>query len=180
MSYSYIKSVFPNFKAPVYEYAEAKIPVSKPQPPTSPLMAYNDQELAQFVKNLLQKTPAPAVVAVEDPVPGRGRVVNNRVFTQPPVPELYLKNAQPVESVFDSSSLMSHGGGVESFGNEMSPECARYMYHALNCKKCRHILRSQLGVEVSQRGKTDVVEILTYLVLGMLVLMIIDHFRGKK
>ena len=178
MSYSYIKSVFPNFKAPVYEYPEAKIPVRKPEPAISPLMAYNDQELAQFVKNLLQKTESVPVVSVQasEPPAQVMKSVNNRVFTQPPIPEQYLKNTQGIQKVF-TNPFPYNNGSVESFGNEMSSDCESYIYHTMNCAKCRHALMRQLGKD---KGKIDLVEILTYLLFGILVLMVIDHFRGRR
>lgn len=201
MSYSYIKSVFPNFKEQEIELPQTAPPVThKPQPPESPLLAYNDQELTLFVKNLLQKSNN---ITAKPPNAIEVGQVDNRRFTQPPIPQEYLQsgsttNISGANNGSSSGRLRLGRSNVESFGNELmggdynhyynsyynqrsareQNHCDSYIEHCLSCEKCRTLMVKELNLKRYNKQQ-DFIETIMYILFAILILLLLNNLKRQ-
>lgn len=172
MSYSYIKSVFPNFEnsqnfqQTVYNNINLDKKYQTPQASVKQPSAYNDQELTQFVKELIEpekkKTYEKSLPTERD----------NLRFYNPPIPkENLLQNCEqpPVKS-------------IEMFNNEESKgdDCNIHMKHVLDCEKCRSILMKHWNMEQKKMRNQEMIDILAYILFGILIIVLIDNLSKLK
>lgn len=157
MSYSYIKSVFPNFKEPGYEQPKSVPVTHKPQPPDTPVSAYNDEELTLFVKNLLQKS-----VNIKSDTPETSA---NRRFTQPPIPSDYL-----------------NANKIEMFGNNtdipISTRCEDYISHLLHCEDCKLLTMKELKLKRYDKQQ-EFIETIMYILFAILILLLLNNLKKQ-
>lgn len=144
MSYSYIKSVFPNFESStnfdvkVYSPPEHTLKPKASQQTSIPV-AYDEQEYKQFAQQLVVEQP---VVSITE---------------------------KPLRSMKET---------FQSTEQEGKLVCDDYLKHALNCSSCRATLVRQLGVDADKARNEEFMELLSYVIFGLFMLMLIDNSKS--
>jgi len=175
MQYSSLKNVYPNFNfdtnktlnevisptlKPVFQappssnsdvHSFEKVSGAHPSPALNSVVAYDEQEYKTFAKNLM----------------GRGLVP-----ASPIVPRVELTEKVP-----------SHV--IETFQETIQPQpqtqsqlnCDDNMKHVLNCSSCKSIIIKQLGLDADKTRNEEFMELLSYIVFGIFMLMLIDNSK---
>lgn len=157
MSYSYIKSVFPNYSTDgdpsVPLYSASTLTLGSAQKETQSNLQVSPYENAgQFVENF----------TVSDPK-------DNLHFRVPPVPAISIEqfSKDDPNQQKQSSQQKEH---VDTTG------CEDYLKHVLKCKKCSNALRKQLGGGHSVEYE-EIVEVLAFILFGVFLLMLIERYK---
>lgn len=207
MSYSYIKSVFPNFENSnkVYDetlynnittlYTDSSLGLPKPENS----MNYNTNSKGgdEFVipdESLLPQTPKKNMEMmsntntykeyqeVQTKTPENQ---NNLNFYELPLPKLSLPNytLQSQEPRESPQSTRQKEVKIESFTETdkgCSLDCDQYMKHIMECGKCKAIAMKQLGVESDRFRNEEMMEIASYVIFGLFILLLIDSLKGNR
>ncbi len=140
MSYSYIKSVFPNFQV-------AKI--------------YND---ALYSDNSFNSLPI--------------KEETNNILNITPI------NDEPLQSIAQfQSGLRSEKLTKEEFTQNDNSDTEVHdihLQHVLQCVKCKEILIKQLDIEQDRAKREEVLEIVSYVMFGLFVLLLIQTIQKNK
>lgn len=198
MSYSYIKSVFPNFENSnkVYDealynnintlYTDASLGLPKPenlersQPNYKPPMV----ELEQVV------------VKPESKIEGMSNVFNEYANTSLYKPEnqdnlsYYNLPMKPIAKQNTKTHIESKG--IEKFEEEkpkvqvsetvrcIDADCDQYIKHVLECSKCKAIAIKQLGVDNDRFRNEEMMELASYIIFGLFILLLIDSLKSDR
>lgn len=57
--------------------------------------------------------------------------------------------------------------------------CEDYIKHVLSCSKCQGIMRKQLNTDNERLRNEELMELFSYILLGIFVLLFIDNIRYK-
>ena len=101
--------------------------------------------------------------------------IENKVF-QNEKDNLHFYNQKlPDNSPNPNSNLMG-GSKIEKF-TQGSDNCNMYTRHVLDCQKCRSLLIKQLNLENDKIQNEEVMEIISYILFGVLLLLILDYLK---
>lgn len=195
MSYSYIKSVFPDFKPSQIEniynvYSNSKPPITnKPESAKAPVLAYNEEELTQFVKDLIQKSSSVPVSgggsggsssSNESKIIPKDR--DNLHYYNPKVPMEYIsKFAVSNQPKLQSNLIQEQNNNVslEKFSETEinTTNCNGCMNHILDCEQCKKIIMKQLNLDASRRQYEEIIEVITYILFGIFVLIVLENLK---
>lgn len=155
MSYSYIKSVFPNYStegdpsAPLYSANTLTLgSISKDTQKDLQVSPY--ENAGQFVENFTVSNPK-----------------DNLHFRVPPVPVVSIEQFNKDNS--DQQMQPPQKGNVEV------TDCENYLHHVLQCKKCSNAMRKQLGGQ--SVDYEEVVEVLAFILFGVFLMMLLDRYK---
>lgn len=154
MSYSYLKNVFPNFEASInYQnkvYNEININNDKDQK----IKPIDSSKLDLFTQSLIGAPYVQSQRSSSQPVPLQS------------VPSTSIQKEQLIEKFESDSSEQQYG-------------CDMYMRHVLGCHKCRSILLKQWNIESDRLRNEEIMELVTYIVFGIFILVLIDILKNK-
>lgn len=156
MSYSYIKTVFPNFKTSTIhnEKIYNDIIVSG----TGDLHAFEPTDTVKFYN------------INKDPNPPKETVV---IQTQNPIP------INSIET-FDNENKESKETSNQEKELEINCDinsCTNIISHVLKCESCKKMLISQLKLSESNFLSQDILEIVMYILFGLLLLILLDKLK---
>jgi hypothetical protein len=209
MSYSYIKSVFPNFENSnkVYDetlynnitslYTDSSLGLPKPENIERSKSNYNQSvrddvfELAQ--DKLLQNKNVEAMSNTfeysEVPLK-RSETQDNLRFYELPLKNVAMPNTTLESNPQDKLVIREQiklQGKVEGFDEAidvknrcLDMECDQYMKHILECSKCKAVAMKQLGVESDRFRNEEMMEVASYIIFGLFILLLIDSLKGKR
>ena len=60
------------------------------------------------------------------------------------------------------------------------PECDLYVKHILECNKCKSVAMKQLGIEGDKIRNEEIMEVVSYIVFGLFILLLIDSLKSDK
>jgi len=60
------------------------------------------------------------------------------------------------------------------------PECELYVKHILECNKCKSVAMKQLGIESDRIRNEEIMEVVSYIVFGLFILLLIDSLKSDK
>lgn len=63
---------------------------------------------------------------------------------------------------------------------DKNEECDAHCNHVLKCTKCRDMITKQLNLEMDRIRNEEIMEIISYMIFGIFVLLIIDNLTTKK
>lgn len=204
MSYSYIKTVFPQFQnskayesmfnslkseqsrpandveveglAPDYASVQKQAPVF--EIPSSKLNSFQQQAIAPAQ---MMSVPAPAVEPIQSLfVPARATPASTPQLS-PPGDNLKFYNL-PVPPIPHSPSkidpqpqrLVPPGTKQEAFENTQTALCDTSIGHVLECSRCKDMLVKQFGLDNDRLRQEEIMEMLSYVIFGLFVLLLID------
>lgn len=188
MSYSYIKSVFPNFETrqkydPNKIYSNITLAdessglqsVNKMLP-----TAYDEQEMKGFARNLLKSESAlsiPENVLLEKyenaatfPLPPSGK--DNLRYYNTPLPTPLTLPPVPIRNPLETFEN-------DKTDNKCDINCDAYIKHILECSKCKGMVTKQLNIETDRLRNEEIMEVLSYLIFGVFILLLLDNIKSK-
>jgi hypothetical protein len=173
MSYSYIKSVFPNFEQKTFN-KEIKIDIEP-----------------EKTKEEFKNTRAEPIQGYEfyDLKSSKDMSQNNLKFYNLPSPKEYLITDLPTtkgtpllpQQIQQQASFSIEnfdvGNGVSSGSNGGVSTCDDYIKHISECNKCKSVLMKQLGIENDRIRNEEIMEVISYIVFALFILLLIDSFK---
>jgi hypothetical protein len=216
MSYSYIKSVFPNFENSnkvydetlynnintLYTDKESSIPI----PGNLESQVYNKQkdEFVLTKETLLENPKIEKMSNINVNTNGQSSLPFQ--YTQTPLQELseisFNKQSEQNNLSYYNlpikDSLFSIGhkeptdlkeqvvNKIEKFEDVKDkktcsePECDLYVKHILECNKCKSVAMKQLGIESDKVRNEEIMEVVSYIVFGLFILLLIDSLKSDK
>jgi hypothetical protein len=159
MSYSYVKTVFPDFKySNVYD-----------------TKLYDNLNVSKRDTNLFEpadldhaKTFSEITVLQEQPK-RETRIEtfqDNQKFYTPPLPNTYI----PVNN---------NRINREKFDEEQNQTHLEYTKHVLECPSCKELLMKQFNIENERIRNEEIMELISYLIFGLFILLLIDTYAKK-
>jgi hypothetical protein len=212
MSYSYIKSVFPNFENSnkvydeslynnintLYTDKESSIPIPeniesrqkddfilvKPSLLENPMiekMSNINTNVQLTVPFQYTQTPLQELSEINFNKPGEQ---NNLSYYNLPikVPPLSTGSNKPTELTLKQQVTRK----IEKFEDVndkqkcSEPECDLYVKHILECNKCKSVAMKQLGIEGDKIRNEEIMEVVSYIVFGLFILLLIDSLKSDK
>jgi hypothetical protein len=161
MSYSYVKTVFPDFKySNVYDTKlYDNLNVSK-----------NDNRLFEPIETDVSKNYANITLAQEVSTLNKEPVIetfqDNQRFYNPPLPASNIP-------------LNNNRINRERFDEEPSQKHLEYTKHVLECPSCKEILMKQFNLENERIRNEEIMELISYLIFGLFILLLIDTYAKK-
>lgn len=161
MTYSYIKSVFPNYQMskdpPVYNNISLAQPAANTQ--------FNVQGFENGSMHGFSVSKQRIQNDFKELFTNNNEVVSNKVTEQMPPPEFIRQLPRQLESetVIDSQS-----------------DCQRNMSHILRCDKCMMIVKKQLNLEYEKARNEEIMELVSYVLFGIFILMLIENLKGRS
>jgi|UniRef100_A0A6C0DZE1 hypothetical protein len=155
MSYSYLKNVFPNFDSSV-DYQNK---------------VYN--EININTTNQTNSTVTPA-----SNIPSLNKLSK---FTQSLIGAPFQQNNMPImskEPYVETTQESFSNNTIEKFEDEQ-PTCDFYMKHVLSCHRCRSIIMKQWNIDNNRIQNEEIMELVTYIVFGIFILLLIDILKNK-
>lgn len=175
MSYSYLKNVFPKFEDSTKVYnsslytqidnceSSLPIPESIVNEKVSPIKIEeqkNDIVLSQT--KLLESFNAETELAPVNILNNKKSLDNLKFYNSPYVP-VYNKNL--VEKFEDTNPKL---------------DCDLYIKHINDCNKCKSIVLKQFGIETDRIKNEEIMEIISYIIFGLFILLLIDSLKTSK
>lgn len=194
MSYSYIKSVFPNFESSqggekLFNSLNTLNSTPVSHNVTSPIQqkalpGYNEKSNVEFVipHSKLLETYAELDEHKKEPKD------NQKYYKSPWLP-------RDLVSEFQSKAISNQGmrkENIETFDNKITNlpvmsaksttscgDCDDYLQHILNCTKCKESFSKQLGIETDKTQTEEMMELVSYIIFGVFIILLIDSLKRK-
>ena len=160
MSYSYVKSVFPNFQysnvynSKIYD----NLNVSKEQ------KVFEAADLQNLNSNFSDLT------VFEEEKPSKSKIEtfqdNQRFFNEPLPKDIIPPNNNKIYP--------------ERFEQpQKSDDHLEYTKHVLECPKCKELLMKQFGLENDRIRNEEIMELISFVIFGLFILLLIDSYAKK-
>lgn len=117
---------------------------------------YPDFEAKKIYDDKIYNTLEP----VTQPLPDK----DNLKFYNIPLPDLPIQNK--IET-FESS-------------DKCKLECNDYVQHILNCEGCKTMLSKQLGLDNNRQKNEEFMELFSYILFGIFVLILLDKYKNNS
>ena len=205
MSYSYIKSVFPNFKDSnkVYDetlynnintlYTDTSLGLPEPEnlERSRPNYKHPKVELEQVVVKPESKIEAMSNVFNEYANASlyKPESQNNLSYYNLPIKAIQKQNTKQHNVTIESQR-------VEQFEEEnpktqvsknesdtvkcIDGDCDQYIKHVLECSKCKAIAIKQLRIDNDRFRNEEMMELASYIIFGLFILLLIDSLKSDK
>lgn len=157
MSYSYVKTVFPNF-----EFSNV----------------YNDKLYTNVTKEIKPLT----VSGLENNL-GNARIETYKQIEsyQEPSQENYKSNLTFYNKPILDQGIPNYDSPLESFENKPTPKNStshdEYINHINSCPSCKEALLKQLGIETERLKNDEIMELISYIVFGIFILILLDSLK---
>ena len=171
MSYSYLKNVFPKFEDSTKVYnsslytnistCESSIPVPKN-------INENINENINQIKNNKHQDN------IDLP---------QKTLLESFNPETFITNKKSSDNLkFYNLPYVSHKNTIEKFEDTTITklDCDLYIKHINECNKCKSICLKQFGIETDRIKNEEIMEIISYIVFGLFILLLIDYLKTSK
>ena len=180
MSYSYLKNVFPKFE--------------------DSTKVYNDTLYTQ-IDNCESSVPIPESLINENksPIKIHEQQQNDIVLSQTKLLESFNSETElaPINMLNNKKSSdnlkfynspyipVNHKNLLEKFEGtnpkiNCNLDCDLYIKHINDCNKCRSIVLKQFGIETDRIKNEEIMEVISYLIFGLFVLLLIDSLKTSK
>lgn len=157
MSYSYVKTVFPNFEFSTIHndqlYTDLNQTKSNQQ---LNVVGFNTNEQNELKQNVNEIDPIQTNIETYQ---------NNQTFYNKPIINQEIPNYNNIN--------------VESFSNNNQNESKHdeYINHINNCSSCKEILIKQLNIETERIKNEEIMELISYVIFGIFILFLLDSFK---
>jgi hypothetical protein len=192
MSYSYIKSVFPNFENSNKVYDESlysgTFNSSKEESVRKLPIGGNDMvNLTDFSKTLSQKNndiDLPQEKLIESYRNIEGMTNGEYAEIKPLNPSDARNNLKyynkPLSTFTDDTSVVRQKSKekdiFEKFTDdkEVQMNCDSYVKHVIECNRCKAMAMKTFGIETDRIRNEEIMELISYILFGLFILMLID------
>lgn len=165
MSYAYIKNVYPSFKASkeynnkLYNSLE-----SITQPPT-PLTQANDNtpapfesdDEARFARSLLSNSELKPIETLQN-------------TTETPSKDNLRYYNIPIIEQFEETRPSSQ--------QDCKVDCDSHISHVLSCPRCKGMISRQLNLDNDRIKNEEFMELFSYIVFGIFILLLLDSIKN--
>lgn len=172
MSYSYIKSVFPNFENSNKVYDETLYTninsslYNDSLPQDKPPSGYNENKKADtFI--------LPSNKLLENLTNVNSNVNSNTNSTAEFKPQIPVKSQKQI-SIVESPPIESKVDILDKYDCD---NCDTHIRHILNCKQCKMLAIKQLSIESDKYRNEEMMELASYVIFGMFILLLIDSLK---
>lgn len=181
MTYSYIKSVFPNFEtSKVYDEKNYNSITLKNTVENNT----SDSFLSQFILPINQKesnTKVNNIKTESDNIKKEGIVQNSKSnilsFNENEMLSLIEENYNTLNKQNNIHYQEMFTNDNKNINNES--ECTSHLNHVLECIKCKEMFSKQLNLEYEKLKNEEIIEVVSYIVFGIFVLLILDNISKK-
>jgi len=167
MSYSYVKSVFPEFKySNVYDtklYDTAKLYDTKNTPLISVIPAEQNEMRGMDLKNNNIETFQNNQNYYNKPLinPFDNKPVDNKLVDNKPVDN----------KLVDIQNVDIQNVEVDASGH------SQYTQHILECANCKQVLLKQFNIESDRIKNEEIMELVSFIMFGLFILLLIDNIK---
>ena len=172
MSYSYVKTVFPDFKySNVYDTKlYDNLNISQRSNTFEPMESQNYYE---FKSNNNQSTKSLQNVQnlqnQQDVQNVQNKTLQNFVNL-----ETFQDNQKMYHPPIPMNNIPVHNNIIkETFDNN---DHSQYTKHVLDCSICKELLMKQFGLENQRILNTEIMELISYIIFGLFVILLIDTY----
>jgi hypothetical protein len=177
MSYAYIKSVYPDFQTnkvydnKIYNSLDSintSTQVSKENTIPAPFDALGVDEETRFARSLIGKAEGQELPSSTQKFKSIETLQNtpekdNLRFYNIPYP--FIQANKQVENF------------EEPLKQECKVDCNAHINHVVNCSKCRGIISRQLNIDNDRIRNEEFMELFSYIIFGIFILMLIDSLK---
>lgn len=189
MSYAYIKSVYPDFQSnklydnqtAVYNSLDSTQVTQTERNNTLPVPFESDEE-ARFAKSLIAKSE------LNSSTPN--------ILTNPQYSGKLLETLQntPTETTSNKDNLRYYNIPLPNVHNRVAFEtfeenqkgdqqdckldCDSHISHVINCPRCKGIISRQLNLDNDRVKNEEFMEMFSYIVFGVFILLLIDSLKN--
>lgn len=161
MSYSYVKTVFPDFKyVNVYD-----------------TKVYENLSVSNFDKKLFEPAePVNDFSFISTPENVKDKV-NNR---DPPKIETFQNNQNYYNIPLPTNNIAINNNKIhkESFEQDsIKNDHLEYTKHILECAKCKELLLKQFNIESDRIRNEEIMELISFMIFGLFILLLIDSYK---
>jgi len=166
MSYSYIKSVFPNFEIS-NNYTDK---------------LYNSLDFFLSNGNGLQTTKKDVKPDKLTPIPFNGVDLGTNTSTLTSFAKDVLKNSKEETIKITETKILEpkeqKSEKFEKFEGECKDlDCNAYIKHVINCDKCKELFKKQLSLSNGEYDKQEIMELASYIIFGIFIILLIDYIK---
>lgn len=179
MSYSYLKNVFPNYedsiKTPdIYNSITTEtstVSYPAPQPDIKEELNKENNDISLPQRTLLENFN---ITGADFPLSNNKNQDNLKFYNLP-----YIENQYPGNPSNPSNHVIE---GFESpkKNSACDLDCDLYIKHINECNKCRSVIVKQFGIETDRIKNEEIMEVVSYLIFGLFVLLLIDSLKNSK
>ena len=190
MSYSYIKSVFPNFENSNKAYDESLYSTFTGEAKGTGIKEIGSNvmvDLSDFSKTALGRAsqknneiylPQEKLIESYKNIEGmaNGEYAEiNQVNPEDERNNLKYYN-KPLSTLMSKSKEEKKKGDIfEKFTDDEIPmNCDRYVKHVIECNKCKMMAMKTFGIETDRIRNEEIMELISYILFGLFILMLID------
>ncbi len=184
MSYSYIKSVFPNFETSKV-YGEDLYNNIK----TNDVNKTNEttiQEPKSFLEDkyngeTLKSVSAPLTDSTNKLINEPAQKDNLKFYNIPYIPIQNIpQTTQPLQHSIDLENQNNKEKLIEKFESyDDKLEHNKYILHVMDCKRCREALMKQLNIMDDKIKMEGYMELASYVIFGIFILLLIDTVNKR-
>jgi hypothetical protein len=172
-----LKVAFPNFESSS-QITTSHISTPKPQPVQSSSIQPENDNLHYYnipiepYKAYDQLKPSSALAQAPVPIQQPMQVpMQQPIQTQQPMQQpIQTQTPMQVQQV-----PIQVQQKVETFDNTLDDQHLMSVKHVLECEKCKTIMLKQLNIETDRRRNEDIMEIISYIIFSIFILMLIDQ-----
>jgi len=192
MSYSYIKSVFPNFENSnkVYDESLYITPISTSNTGSNSNTRNKESKVVEEEKkyvnnNVVSDDYASFTLA-------KGDEQNNLQYGNIPLQFFKMPKTEGLVKSMERPLYQESEKFVETFENQPKElvlkesigcdinDCNLYMKHITECSKCKKIILKQFGIESDRIRNEEILELISYIIFGLFILLLIDYLKRNK
>jgi hypothetical protein len=166
MSYSYVKTVFPNFEFSTIHNDQLYTDLKPPQQLN--VIGFNTNEQNELKQDVNAIDPIQTNIETYK---------NNQSF---PI----QKNVETYQSFYNKPIINQdipnyNNINVENFNNSNSIENKHdnYINHINNCSSCKEILIKQFNIETERIKNEEIMELISYVIFGIFIFFLLDSFK---
>jgi hypothetical protein len=186
MSYSYIKSVYPNFENSSSRFEETNVYeeplfLDKTAGTKSNQVSASNYEETKSNEGILKQS-SNLYQHKKNLQNEKDKGNDNLKFYNLPAPSDFYHNL----SSFNSNKGATLGkdiNTIEKFDQSENSckdlDCDMMMKHVSECNKCKNVFLKQFGLENDRIRNEEMMELVSYLIFGLFMLMLLDAMKNK-
>jgi hypothetical protein len=173
MSYSYIKSVFPNFEDSSKVYDDAIY---------SNILSAKGEEKTHDTSNY-------SVHSVQQNDQYYNSDKETFILPQTNLLETFNNNTMNTSNkIEDVNNLQLNSQTIQLSNKNLNPiekfeggeDCDKYVNHITNCDRCRSIIMKQLNIESDNKRNEELMELISYLIFAIFILLLVNSLKTPR
>lgn len=163
MSYSYVKTVFPEFKySTVYD-----------------TKMYENLNVSQYDNRLFEPADLDVSKTYSD-LSKKESIVEPKQEQKSKI-ETFQDNQHFYHIPIPQDNIPSHNNIIskEKFEGGKEQSHMEYTKHVLECSSCKELLMKQFNIENDRIRNEEIMELISYLIFGLFILLLIDTYAKK-